>query len=193
MADEIKHMLEFVSFTHDIRNVKRAMWVRDEEQFENDSEHSYQLAIIALYVIEKNKLNLDPFRAMGLAIVHDILEVYTGDTSVFNSAGTTKAKKEKAAMIRIKEQWPDLKLMHELLEEYESKSSAESKFIYALDKLVPMLNNYLDNGRSWKRQKVNLEDVIKVKRGKIDIDPIVELYYKQILKMLEQRPDLFSA
>ena len=55
-----------------------------------------------------------------------------------------------------------------------------------------MLNNYLDNGRNWKRQKVQLEHVIAVKTGKADIDPTIEQYYKQLLELLRKKPEIFA-
>jgi putative hydrolase of HD superfamily len=194
MANKINNLIEFVSFTHDIRKIKRAMWVLHEEQFENDSEHGYQLALVALYIIEENKLSLDPFRSMGLAIVHDVLEVHAGDTPVYGSQGdlASRDEREKAALARLKEDWPKMQLMHQLIDEYETKSSPEAKFVYALDKLVPMVNNYLDKGRSWKRQNVRLEHVVSVKAGKIDIDPTINKYYRDILKLLKEKPELFS-
>jgi putative hydrolase of HD superfamily len=170
------------------------MWNKDEEIFENDSEHGYQLAMVAMYVIEQDNLPLDTYKAMSLAIVHDVLEVHSGDTPVFGvtAALDTKEDRERQALVELKRQWPNLSLMHELIDEYESKSTDESKFIYALDKLVPMLNNYLDNGRNWKRQKATLNHVISVKIGKIDIDPTVNGYYIKTLELLRERPDLFN-
>lgn len=193
MTSSIHNLLDFITFTHAVRNVKRAMWNKDEEIFENDSEHGYQLAMVAMYVIEQDNLPLDIYKAMSLAIVHDVLEVHSGDTPVFgpDTALHTKEVREKEALIELKRQWPNLKHMHKLIDEYESKSTDESKFIYALDKLVPMLNNYLDNGRNWKRQKATLDHVISVKTGKIDIDPIINDYYIKTLELLKQKPDLF--
>jgi putative hydrolase of HD superfamily len=194
MTDAINTLLDFVSFTHEIRKVKRAMWVIGEEQYENDSEHSFQLALIALYIIEQNRLPLDPFRTMAMAVVHDILEVHSGDTHVFGdqSALSSKQARETAAIAKLKEDWPQLQLMHELIAEYEHKDTAESKFVYALDKLVPMCNNVLDNGRNWKRQQVDMQEVIRIKTGKIDIDNTVNEYYQALLGLMKNKPELFS-
>jgi len=184
-----------VAFTDEIRRVKRAMWVKGEEQFENDSEHSYQLAMISLYIIKNDQLDLDVYHAMALALVHDVLEVHSGDTPVYGSRSSlaTKAQREADAVIQLKRDWPKLTLLHELIEECEDKKTPESKFIYALDKLVPMLNNYLDGGRNWQRQKVSLQDVITVKTGKVDIDPTIEGYYRQTIELLRTRPDIFGC
>lgn len=187
-------LIDFVGFTHEIRKVKRSMWVRDEEQSENDSEHGYQLALVALYIIEENNLDLDPYKSMGIALVHDILEVHSGDTPVFASADmkATQAERERNAVQALCKQWPHMKLMLSLIEEYESRSSDESKFIYALDKLIPIINNYLDNGRNWHKNGISLDNVISVKKGKVDIDPTIAQYYLTLINLLRTRPDLFS-
>lgn len=193
-TDKLGGLLDFVTFTHEIRKIKRAMWVKGEEQFENDSEHGYQLALVALYIIEENHLELDAYRSMGIALVHDILEVYSGDTPAFagEDIQSTKANREHKAILRLQEQWPQMGLMLSLIDEYEARASKESKFIYALDKLVPMLNNYLDNGRNWHREGIGLRQVMAVKQGKVDIDPDVASYYADIIELLKNRSDLFS-
>lgn len=194
MNDSVTSLLSFVSFTHDIRKVKRAMWVLDDEQFENDSEHSFQIAIVALYVIEQNNLKLDPYKCMALAIVHDILEVHSGDTHIYGKQSDLDSKnaREVAAIAKLKEDWPQLTRMHELIDEYEHKKTEESKFVYALDKLVPMLNNYLDNGRNWKREHITLDRITDAKSGKIDLDATVFAYYQDMVALMKHKPELFA-
>jgi putative hydrolase of HD superfamily len=190
---EIKGLLDFISLTHEVREIKRAMWVKDIDQFENDSEHSFQLAMTALYIIQEKKLKLNPYKSMALALVHDVLEIHSGDTPALGSqaAIATQSDREDEARLQLKEDWPQLPLFHQLIDEYEDCKTAESKFVYALDKLVPMLNNYLDNGRNWKREKVNLEKIISIKVGKVDVDPTIKSYYDLILDLMRKTPGLF--
>lgn len=193
--DTFENLAKFVAFTHEVQQVKRAMLVKGEERPENDSEHSFQVAITALYVIETNQLSLDVFRVMAMAVVHDVIEVYSGDTPVYGSQEllSTKAEREAAAVQTLKEQWPDLPLLHELIEECEAKVTPESKFLYALDKLVPMLNNYLDKGRTWLRHKVTLEQMLNVKAGKVDRDPTIRQYYEQMIAFFRDHPEFFVS
>jgi len=194
MTASLNNLLGFVAFTHDIRSVKRAMWVKGEGQFENDSEHSYQLAMVVLYIAENDRQQIDVYKAMGLALVHDIVEVHAGDTPTFgsNADTLTQVEREPKAITTLRAQWPKLSLMHALIEEYETKSSPEAKLVYALDKLVPVLNNYLDNGRNWKKGHISLDQVIKVKVGKVDVDPIVKRYFEEMLAVLKKKPELFG-
>jgi putative hydrolase of HD superfamily len=194
MNDSVDSLLSFISFTHDVRNVKRAMWVKDEEQFENDSEHSFQVALVALYIIEQNNLKLDAFRCMALAIIHDILEVHSGDTHIYGKQSDLDSKKdrEQTAIAKLRTDWPKLAVMHGLIDEYESKQTPESKFIYALDKLVPMLNNYLDGGRNWKREHITLDRITGAKAGKIEIDETIFAYYQDMVIRMKSKPELFA-
>lgn len=194
MNNDLHQLLAFTSFTHEIRKVKRSMWVKDEELLENDSEHSFQLAMIAMFIIQENSLSFDINKCMSMAIVHDVLEVHAGDTHIFgsNSDIKSKTKREKEAIEKLKNDWPNLNIMHQLISEYEIKETDEAKFIYALDKLTPMLNNYLDNGRNWKRENITLSQIIKAKTGKIDKDSTVNNYYEGILKQLKSKPEFFS-
>jgi len=193
--DTFDNLAQFIAFTHAVQQVRRAMLVVGEDRFENDAEHCFQVAMAALYIIETNHLELDAFRVMSLALVHDVIEVHAGDTPVYGSAEglATKAEREAAAVEQLKADWPQLTLLHELIEECEAKVTPESKFVYALDKLVPIFNNYLDKGRSWHRKGVALDHLIAVKAGKIDRDPTIKQYYEQVLVFLREHPEFFAT
>jgi putative hydrolase of HD superfamily len=191
MPDKISQLIDFVSFTHEVRNVKRSMWNIGTKQFENDSEHSFQLAIVALYVIDQNSLKLDAHKAMAMALVHDIVEVYSGDTCVYGGDTKTQKMREADAISKLKQKWPKQKVIFDSIDEYEHRESDEAKFVYALDKLLPIINNYLDNGRSWKLNEVTLVRLMGVKAGKVDINPEVNKYYKLLLELLSTKPELF--
>lgn len=189
------NLLEFISFTHEVRKIKRALYVKDENQYENDAEHSFQLAITALYIIGERKLDLNTERCMALAVVHDILEVYSGDTPVFGDEKhlRTKVERETKAKQRLRENWPAHDHMHSLIDEYEARQTSESKFVYALDKILPTLNNYLDNGRTWKKDNITLEHHAKIKGSKTEIDPIIHAYHQDIMQLLQEKPELFPS
>lgn len=195
MTATLNDLLDFTSFTHDIRSVKRSMWVKSEELMENDSEHSFQVALIALYLIEQNNLPLDAYKAMGLALVHDILEVHAGDTYIYGTEQdrTSKQEREAKAVDILRRQWPEQRLMLQLIDEYEAKITAEARFVYALDKLVPILNNILDDGRNWQRDHITLTQLQQAKTKKIALDAEIERYYGMILVLLRSKPELFSG
>lgn len=195
MAIDLDRLFDFFELSYSVRDVKRAMWVKDEEALENNSEHSFQVAIIALYIVEHDRLKLDVYRVMAMALVHDLLEVHAGDTPVYgdDALKSSKADREARAITRLRKEWPELSRLHDLINEYEKKETPEAKFVYALDKLVPEVNNYLDHGRNWLRQNVSLQDLIRAKDGKIDVDPLIGRYHQALLKELHKHPEYFGS
>jgi putative hydrolase of HD superfamily len=195
MSIDLDHLFDFFELTYSVRRVKRAMWAKDEKAFENNSEHSFQLALVALYIIEHDQLKLQTYKVMAMALVHDLLEVHAGDTPVFGSDDLklSKAEREAQAIVQLQEEWPELNVLHDLIEEYEKRETPEAKFVYALDKLVPEVNNYLDHGRNWLRQNVSLQNVIHIKDGKVDVDPLIGQYHQALLKEFRKHPEYFSS
>ena len=193
--DKLTTLIEFIKFTHEIRNIEREMLLERDDRHENDAEHGYQLALAAWFLIENDTITLDKYRCVGMALVHDIVEVHAGDTFAFASPEVLAAKgiKEKEAVAKLKEQWPTFTSLHELIDEYEACETAEAKFVYALDKLLPMINNYLYEGKAWKKHGLTFERMKSVKVGKVDVSSEVNEYYQELLKLLEQKPDFFGV
>lgn len=195
MQTDINRLLELTKLTHELQRVKRHIYIVSEENQENDMEHSFQLAFIALYIVDAEQLPLDSLKAAALALVHDMVEVHAGDQLAIGrteEAQQIKTKLEKQARVQLKQDWPEFKLLHDLIDEYEARQTPESKFVYALDKLLPIMNTYLDNGRMWQHLDATLEKITASKTGKIDKDPVINTYYMQLVELLEQKPELFS-
>ncbi len=55
----IQDILQFVKLTHEFQKVERMVYINGEDRRENDVEHSYQLAMVAWYIIDSKKLSLD--------------------------------------------------------------------------------------------------------------------------------------
>ena len=193
--NKLNTLIEFIKFTHEIRNIEREMLFERGDRHENDVEHGYQLALAAWFLIENDAISLDKYRCVGMALVHDIVEVYAGDTFAFAPPEELAAKeaKEKEAAAKLKEQWPTFISLHELIEEYETRETPEAKFVYALDKLLPMINNYLYEGKAWKKHGLTFERMKSVKVGKVDVSLEVNEYYQELLKLLEQKPNFFGV
>jgi putative hydrolase of HD superfamily len=195
MNPDLGSLINFIKLTHEIRNVRRAILLETELRQENDAEHMYQLALTAWFLIEKDKLKLDKEKVIGLAMVHDIVEVYTGDIPTYAAEHSSPAKaiNERLAASRLKKEWPQFKSLHLLIQEYEEKKSPEAKFVYALDKIMPMINNYLYGGRTWRKHNLSFDWLKQSKNGKADISPEISKYYQDVLKLLENNPKLFGS
>ncbi|HSX18412.1 MAG TPA: HD domain-containing protein [Candidatus Saccharimonadales bacterium] len=194
MKGDLKTLLDFVKFTHEIREVTRTIHFEHDKRQENDMEHGYQLALVAWFLIENDKLPLDKFRCVGMALVHDTIEVYSGDVSAHlpGAYHPSRKKNEALAAAKLKKRWPNFKSLHDLVDEYEALQTPEAVFVYALDKLIPIINIYLYGGRSWHLMDISLDDLKRIKVGKVDISAEINKYYQEFLKILERQPELFG-
>lgn len=195
---ELEGIVKFVNFIHQFQEIERVMKIRGRESPENDVEHSYQLAMVSWYAISAYNLKLDVNKALKYALVHDLVEVYAGDVDAFDpdpKRDEKKKEKEHHAWLKMKEEFTEFPEMIELIAQYESQKDAESKFVYALDKVIAPINIYLDNGRTWQERGIDftMEKLISNKRLKIAGQPDVEKLFEELVSVLEKNPHLFSS
>ena len=188
MAD-LEKILTFTKLLNEFRNVERMILIKGSDRKENDSEHSYSLAMLAWYVTTTYNLPFDKEKILKYALVHDLVEVYAGDTYTYTEDKAlldSKEQREKEAAERLKKEFPEFEDLHKLIHEYEQKSDEESKLIYALDKIEPMLYIYLDSGRLWKKRNITLRMIIEHKTEKISVSPTIKKIYDELLTLLEK-------
>ncbi len=107
---------------------------------ENDAEHSFMLALVAVPLAEQYYPKLDSGLVAKYAIVHDLTEAYVGDTPTHDVDQTgldTKAEVERAGQVQLGKEYgtiaPSLVVY---IDNYEAQVDAESRFVRMLDKLV---------------------------------------------------------
>ena len=191
----IAHILYFTKLLNKFQEVERVVNLPKREGRENDAEHSYQLAMLAWYIAESNELTLDKNLLLKYALVHDFVEVYAGDTFIYSKKQTdheTKHAREEEARVQLKQELPEFKEFHSAILEYEKLENKESRFIYVLDKIHPVLQIYLDDGRNWHEHNVTLEKLLDKKRDKMFLSPELLPYWEELEKILtENKAALF--
>ena len=191
----INSILDFTKLLNGFRAIKRTVFTVGDGEPENDAEHSYQLTMLAWYIISSEGLKLDKDLVIKYALIHDLVEVYAGDTFTHrsNKEGMDKKKREEKSLWRIQQEFPEIDDIYKLINNYEKRTDTESKFVYALDKLLPPMNIYLDGGRDWKHYKVTLDMLIKNKTPKIALSPEIEPYFKEFLTILKENRKMFHV
>jgi 5'-deoxynucleotidase YfbR-like HD superfamily hydrolase len=190
---DIQEVLSFCELLLQFGEIDRRLLLPSGTRDENDAEHSYMLAMTAWYIITKSKLPLDCGLAIKYALAHDLIETYAGDTFIYDSSGTAdKAQREHLAAEILQRNYPDFGELHQLIQNYEKRSDDEARFIYALDKVVPVLIIYLGGGKSWRRDNISLDMIREHKRGKVTESSTIAELWKQLEKLLEKQPDLFD-
>jgi putative hydrolases of HD superfamily len=190
----INRLIEFQKLLLQLRAIDRKILIPPKnQQPENDTEHSYNLAM-AVWFLAPHFPQIDTARAVMIALAHDMVEVHAGDTFAFGNEAELSAKqaREAAAQQQLAAEWPDFPALHEAIEEYEDRATEEAKFVYSLDKLMPALLNYIGNGYVWKKHGITFADFQREKERKMPVSPDMYQYYKELLAILDQQPDLFG-
>lgn len=182
-------ILGFVGLLNKFRQVRRAIRVNSEERLENDVEHSYHLGMLAWYIADSHHLELDKDLVLKYALVHDFVEVHAGDTYVFTTnvkERDSKEGREKEAALQLQKEFSEFHDLHELITRYEKREDKESRFVYALDKIQPVLNIYLDGGRTWKEKGVTIQMLVDFKKEKVACSPEVQLCFDELIGLLRK-------
>ncbi len=128
------------------------------------------------------------------ALVHDFVEVYAGDTYFYRRSEKEekdKNKREGDARERLIKEYPEFKEFCDLMTRYELREDDESRFVYALDKILPILNIYLDGGRSWKADNVTLDMLITGKKDKVAVSNEIKPYFDELVEILSKEKSFF--
>lgn len=167
MDDRLKEQIDFILEIDKMKEILRQNYLADGSARENDADHSWHLAMMALVLSEYSNEKVDVTRVVPMVLTHDLVEIDAGDTYAYDEAGAlTKEKREKAAADRIfgilpKEQgtW-----MRGLWDEFEACNTPESKFAHVLDNSLPLFLNHAAGGVSWKEHKVKRSQIYKRNR-----------------------------
>ena len=171
---------------HAFQMVERVAHAPDLVRHENDTEHSYFLAMMAWYLIDSLHLPLDRAKTLEYALIHDLVEAYAGDTYAFDAdAQASKHVREKEAAERIAREFPEVPHLHATIAQYERQEDEESVFVKALDKLLPVLTNYLQDGRTWKAMGVTFEQFLANKRPRCAPDERISDLLEQMIVYFE--------
>lgn len=186
----LQKLLGFAGILNELQKVERVIRVLDEDRWENDLEHSYDLVMLAWYIVDSRKLPLDRDKVFRYALAHDLVEVYAGDTYIYSKDQTlldSKSEREQAAAERLTKEFPEVPELHTAILGYMEKKDPESRFVYALDKIQPVIQLYLDNGRTWKEKNVTLEMLYESKKDKVVFSPEIESYFNELMLLLKSK------
>ena len=150
--ERIRAQLTFIAEADKLKTVLRASPLAAADRRENDAEHSWHLALMVLLLAEYADEPVDVGHAMKLVIVHDLIEIYAGDSPVFDpDAVRDQVAREQAAADRLFTLLPadQAGWVRGLWDEFEAGATPEARFAKAMDRLEPMLLNWLNEGGTW--------------------------------------------
>ncbi|MCR1780948.1 HD domain-containing protein [Nocardioides carbamazepini] len=152
IPERLAAQLRFVAEADKLKTVLRASPLAAADRRENDAEHSWHLALMVVLLAEYADEPIDVGHAVKLVVVHDLVEIYPGDSPVFvPGAADDQQEREAAAADRLFGLLPldQAGEMRALWDEFEAGTTAEARFGKAMDRLEPMLLNWLAGGGTW--------------------------------------------
>ncbi|MFC0551967.1 HD family hydrolase [Planotetraspora thailandica] len=147
-----------------LKRIIRRNTLIDGSRRENDAEHSWHLAMMAMTMAEHAPEGTDLDKVVAMLLVHDIVEIDAGDTYIYNRVAVEEqAAREQAAADRIFGMLPpdQAKQLRALWDEFEERVTPEARFAKALDRLAPIVANHHNEGGSWALNKVTGRQVME--------------------------------
>ena len=155
--------IEFILEIDKVKQVFRRTYLLDESRKENDAEHSWHLATMAVLLHQYAAEPVDLLRVIKMALIHDLVEIDAGDIFLYDDLfNADKAERETKAAERIFNILPSDQAaeVRALWDEFEARQSPEAKFAAALDRLQPLLHNLNTHGKTWREYGITVDRVI---------------------------------
>jgi len=148
--------IDLCKFVLAFGRIERHTCHEDGVRQETDTDHTVMLGIIACAFAEQFEPTLDRGLIAQFALVHDLVEVYAGDTYsgkiLQEESAANKVEREHAALVRIKNEFDSVfPWIGKMIEKYESLDTPEARYIKVLDKALPKITNILNGGVTIKR------------------------------------------
>lgn len=162
--DRLESIVDFCRLIDREKFIQRHTYLTDGKRLENDAEHAWHMAIMAMLLAEYSNEKIDVLRTIGMLLIHDLVEIYAGDTFAYDTEGLKSQKEREAeAAEKLYSQLPsDLSgRLRSLWDEFESGDTPEARFAHTLDNFQPLMLQSATDGKSWKEDGRKLSEVLR--------------------------------
>jgi putative hydrolase of HD superfamily len=162
--DDISRITSFILEMDRLKGVLRKTQPLAVDRLENSAEHSWQVALLATLLVSYSSEPVDLGRVVEILLVHDIPEIVIGDVIVYSGHDPSRQQDESRAARELFGMLPepDATRCFERWLEYERRETPESRYAYAVDRLMPILHNLQRGGGTWREFGITLDQVLAV-------------------------------
>ena len=161
-SERIDSLLLFSAEIDKMTAIERRTLLVDRSRRENDAEHSWHIAVMAMLFEEYALEKPDVGRVSEMCAAHDLVEIYAEDTFAYDEKGNLdKAAREKEAADRLFGSLPDEKgkYLRALWEEFDAMETPEARLANVCDRLQPVILNLASGGRAWLQHDARVSRV----------------------------------
>ena len=162
--ERLKKQMDFLLEVDKLKFITRQTYLSDGKRKENDGEHSWHLALMAVLLSEYSNEKVDLITVITMVLIHDIVEIDAGDTYAYDAVGNqSKREREVKAADRIFNILPEdqAKKFRQLWEEFEAYETPEAKFAHVCDNVQPLMLNDATDGLAWREHDVKKSQVLQ--------------------------------
>ena len=166
VMSDLSNIVDFIKEIEKLKSVTRFNRTLDG-RFENSAEHSWQsaMASIVLQDYYPEKLNME--KVISMLLIHDLGEIYAGDTWVFNDEKKVHSHDRELESIektmRILPEEKYLNMKNSWLE-FEKGQSAEARYARVIDALVPLINHLEVSELNYNPDNISSDMVLEKKK-----------------------------
>ncbi len=167
MNKKLQQQIAFLGELEKLKTVTRMNKTLDSGRNENSAEHSWHSTLMVLILKEYAPAEIDVLRVVTMLLIHDIVEIDTGDVFLYNEERRKSVEAEElVAAKRIFGMLPSPQdqEMLALWEEFEAEESADAKFAKAIDRFQPLINHPITREKGDKIESVTKSKIIEKKR-----------------------------
>ncbi|MES2514393.1 MAG: HD domain-containing protein [Bacteroidota bacterium] len=166
--DNLLKQVAFIKEIDKLKYIQRKTKLFNSNRHENDAEHSWHLAMMALVLAQHSDKPIDVLKVLKMVLIHDLVEIDAGDTFIYDTLKNhTNTDEELIAANRIFGLLP-IEQAEEFIsiwKEFEDGLTHEAKFAKSMDRFEPLLQNTSNNGGTWVEFNVPYEKVYAKKKA----------------------------
>lgn len=190
ISDDIDRLVRFFIETDLLKSVERRGVVPSAGgRRENAAEHSWHVTLIALMLHPRLSVPVDLFRTMQLIAIHDLCEIYAGDTYAYDPAAMQgQADREEVAATRLFAIAPtqDQVRLHALRGEFEAGDTPEARFAHACDRVAGFMQNIIGEGSVWKELGISRDRTYPRMAPPLAFDPVTAGVVKALYAIADE-------
>lgn len=166
MHKNLEKIWNFNSEIEKLKAIHRTTRTLDSYRNENSAEHSWQASITALTLKSYYPHTIDINKVMKMLLIHDLGEIYTGDTWLFDEKRKKDAYgRELSSLKKLLGLLPSSigSEFLELWKEFEDGKTHESKYAKIIDSLIALINHFEVSPQNYNPEHLKKEQVINKK------------------------------
>jgi putative hydrolase of HD superfamily len=176
----IRELLGFLGELENLKKVERCNYYPDLDRAENDAEHSWHLAMFLIIFEADLPKSLDKLRMLKMALIHDLIEIYAGDTFIYDEKKRkTQETRENFALGKLLSGLPEglRSEFEELFLELRKGYTKEAEIVNAFDRIQAIHQNLYSGWLTYRRHKISPSAILREHKAAMHSgEPMTSIY-----------------